>query len=750
MDSDKKKDAKEDLINKYRKRLEEEFSEEKAAAAKPLDSKNLFSANYLNFKKELLPNHMSIYEKLCNKSEKLLKIGPDKKTSEELISHIELCHLNITPTGVYSFAVMSLIIVFITMSLVGVALFRSFLFIIYAIFVGAVLMAALLKLPEFFGNSMRLKASNQMVQSIFYISTYMRHTSNLELAIMFASDHLAPPLSLDLKKVLWDVETEKYASIKESLDNYLETWKKWNPEFIESFHLIEGSLMESSEDRRLGMVDKALNVMLEETYEKMLKYSHDLKGPITMLYMLGIILPILGLVILPLVASFMTNSKSGIGTNQLILVMALLYNVTMPIGIYYISKMVLTKRPTGYGDSDISEENPELKKYRNVVVKVGKSETLINPLVISIIIVCVLLFIGLSPLWMRLILPEEMIVSPRTNMSITPGSEAPETDLRTIIFDYRHSVGDDKIITGPYGIGAAILSFLIPLAFGLGIGIYYSIKSSKVIKFRENTKKLEEEFASSLFQLGNRLGDGIPAEIAFAKVAGTTKGTASGEFFELVSLNISKRGMGLKQAIFDPVKGALVYFPSSIIESTMKVLIESSRKGPLIASQALINVSEYIKQIHRVNERLKDLMADVISDMKQQTHILAPAIAGIVVGITSMIVTILGKLAGNLSAITSGSEQTGQMQGLVNLFGEGIPTYYFQIIVGLYVVETVYLLTVLTNGIENGADHLGEEYNLGKNMISSTIIYTIIALIVVVLFNLIASTIMGSLVNPPT
>jgi len=34
-----------------------------------------------------------------------------------------------------------------------------------------------------------------------------------------------------------------------------------------------------------------------------------------------------------------------------------------------------------------------------------------------------------------------------------------------------------------------------------------------------------------MFQLGNRLGDGIPAEIAFAKVAETMKGTTSGDFF---------------------------------------------------------------------------------------------------------------------------------------------------------------------------------------------------------------------------
>ena len=149
-------------------------------------------------------------------------------------------------------------------------------------------------------------------------------------------------------------------------------------------------------------------------------------------------------------------------------------------------------------------------------------------------------------------------------------------------------------------------------------------------------KKLEEEFASALFQLGNRLGDDIPVEIAFDKVARVMQGTISGDFFKLVSTNIRKFGFGVEEAIFNRRRGAIVYFPSNLIESSMKVLIESSKKGPLVASQALINVSEYIKEMHRVDERLKDLMADVVGSMKSQISFLTPAISGIAVSYTHL------------------------------------------------------------------------------------------------------------------
>ena len=43
-------------------------------------------------------------------------------------------------------------------------------------------------------------------------------------------------------------------------------------------------------------------------------------------------------------------------------------------------------------------------------------------------------------------------------------------------------------------------------------------------ELRDETKRLENEFASALFQLGNRVGDGIPTELAFSKVAETMEG----------------------------------------------------------------------------------------------------------------------------------------------------------------------------------------------------------------------------------
>lgn len=716
-------DEMKNLLNKYRGELSIQLGgDSDDQPVVPMTTRE-----YNEFKKEYLPKQMSLYEKACNISEKILKIAPDKKKVPGIEESIGICHLNVTPTGVYSLSFLLPIIIIILGSFLGFAFVMlltgepSFFFVFFFLFVGLVMIKPLQDWPLFMANNWRMKSSNQMVLCIFYVVTFMRHTSNLELAIDFAAEHLGPPLSLDMKKILWDVETEKFESIKESLDTYLDSWRKWNMEFIEAFHLIEGSLLES-EDRRLTLLDKSLDVMLEGTYEKMLHYAHNLKGPMTMLHMLGIILPILGLVILPLVVSFMEGVQwFHIST---------LYNIALPIGVFYLGKTILAKRPTGYGESDITENNPEIAKYKNVIINLGGIEFKVQPMMISLFVGIVLFIIGMSPIIMH-------VVDPQFDIEIG------EFEL----LGYRVAKGTEDTIIGPFGLGASILSLGVVLAFGVGAGLYYKLRSKNIIEIRNNAKKLEDEFASALFQLGNRLSDGIPVEMAFGKVAEAMPDTMSGNFFGLVSQNIQRLGMSAEQAIFDKRHGAIVYFPSALIESSMKVLTQSVKKGPNVAAQALINISRYIKEIHKVNERLKDLLADVISSMKSQISALTPAIAGIVIGITSMVTTIISKLSGQLENLAAGAGDTaaagGMGGGILDMFSEGIPTFYFQIIVGLYVVQIGYILTLLTNGIENGSDKLNEQYLLGKNLIRSTVLYSLIAGAVVLLFNMVAGQIVA-------
>ncbi|MDP2909416.1 MAG: hypothetical protein Q8N77_06450, partial [Nanoarchaeota archaeon] len=205
--------------------------------------------------------------------------------------------------------------------------------------------------------------------------------------------------------------------------------------------------------------------------------------------------------------------------------------------------------------------------------------------------------------------------------------------------------------------------------------------------------------------------------------------------------------MSVRDAIFDSERGAIQEYPSSLIESAMKVLVESSKKGPQVVAQSLISISVYVERIHQVNERLKDLLADVTSSMQGQISFLTPMIAGVVVGIGSMITTIIGKLGQKMGMIAEGG--TGaegipvNIQQLIQIFPTDklMPPYFFQIVVGIYVIEIVFMLTIFSNAIQNGMDKLSEKYQMGKNLFTSVTFYFIIALFVTIVFSVLAGTI---------
>ena len=732
----------EEVSKLFKKRISKEMNEDLVSEEKTE------TKAYSQFKSQYLPKHLSIYEKICQFSEKNLPISPDAKKIPVLQEAINTCHLNTTPTGVNSAAmIIPLALIVFAMSIfyilpVMLGSEGNLFFVAFSVVIALGIMIPLQNLPMSFANKWRMKASNQMVLSIFYLVTYMRHTSNLERAMNFAAEHLPPPLSLDFRKVVWNVETQKFDSIKDSLNDYLDIWRKHNLEFIESMNLIESSLMENTEDRRLAALDKALNVMLDETYEKMLHYAHGLKGPLTTLNMLGVVLPILTLVILPLVVSFMSEFR----WYHLFAV----YNVALPLIVFYLGKKMLSTRPGGSGNVDVTKRNPELTKLQNIVVKVSDKKTYyFNPLYFSITVAVILCLIGFLPLiWHGVGLSDFALVND-DGYKIQKVDEFTSPDIIKVQFlEYRQETIEGEVMetyVGPFGLIATLLSLLIPFGIAFGIGFYNKARTKHIIGLRDKAKALELEFSAALFQLGSRIGDGIPTEIAFGKVGSQMTDTISGKFFLLVHSNITRQGMSVEKAIFDSKIGALSKYPSDIIESSMKVLVEASRKGPIIASQAMMNVSEYIKQMHRVDERLQDLMGDTIASMKSQLVFLTPVISAIVVAITSLITKIMGTLGNKLSELGGQASGLGAGGAILTMFGTGIPTYYFTLVVGLYVVQLAYILTVLANGIENGADDLGEQASLGNYMYKAASIFFILAVALIILFNLVSGSILSGL-----
>lgn len=727
-----KKPNVDEILRKYGAKIESQMNQSSVNSGS-------YSNEYVKFKEELAPD-LTKYEKWCKSLGSMIKVSVSEKDSLEIRKHLKAAHLDVEPWQALTLALMSFLSVFMLgfFSSLAIAFIRgsqeeniitglinSFpaMYFVLITILSLFLYYFIKAYPERLANRWRLKASSQMVPAILYVVVYMRHTPNLEKAIEFASEHLQEPLSLDFKKVFYDVEVGRFSTIKESLDNYLETWRGHSTEFIESFHLIESSLFEPDDSRRIATLEKALQVVLDGVYEKMLKFTHNVRSPLTNVYMLGVVLPTLGLALLPLASAMLGSLFKWY-------YVFILFNLIIPFFVFYLTDKVMFLRPGGHGETRLIEKSPLYEYYNS-----GSHYA-------SAFIVCLpFLILGLLPLIFQYTPFPEMIGLQKDYTFAQLGLPFFQNEM---VFGFQQSIGG---IVGPFGIGALILGMFFPLGIGLFFSLAYGSKTREMIVEREHTKELEAEFNNSLFQLGNRIGNGVPPELVFGKVAESAKGLKTEDFFMRVNYNIRQMGMGVEKAIFDKRRGAIIFYPSDLISTSMKILVEASKKGLRIAATSLISISEYVKNLGKITERLKDMLAEIISDMKSNMTFLAPLLAGIVVGLAAMITTILSKLK---LADALGTQDFGglaNVQDLLGLFNvDGmIPPYFLQIVVGIYIIQIIFILTKTLVVIDSGEDKLETTNKTGINLQRGLILYFLTAFLATMALFILASVVLGGL-----
>src|SRR3989344_3979429 len=506
-----------DIIEKYRKKIEGEVAGE-------TDFSRSYSSEYRQFRQDQLSTSHTLYEGLCNFAEKILPITPSEKDLEEVSLYTKLTHLHVTPESVFSLAYLTAIISIIVAATVTLLTF-NFIILAAGLIVAVILLYLLPKYPKRTLVIWRSQASDELVLAVLYLTIYMQHTPNLERAVAFVAKHISPPLSIDFMKILWDVETKTYSSVTDALNDYAQTWKDWDPQFVDSLRLIETSLYEGNLQRKKEILDKALQVILEGTQDKMLGFAHKLKSPLESLHMLGLII----------------------------------FSVVGALPIYYFYNLL----------------------------------------------------------------------------------SLPAQELKAGLFSQL----------------AVFASIGLVAAVGIGLGIYYYLSVSQAINLKKRIQSIEETFTDSIFQLGQRLNEHLPVEVAFERIAKSEKSEIA-IFYKKVVRNISNLGLDLRSAIFDPKHGAINDYPSSIMISTMQVVIEGAKRSPEIVGQSLVTISEYLRSVNRVAARMQDLLAETTSSMQMQVKIFVPVIAGIVVGLAVLTISILRSLGQQLGGI--GGQSTAQ------------------------------------------------------------------------------------------
>ncbi len=615
---------------------------------------------------------LSLYEKLCGISEKILPISPWKSLIDKYYEAIKFSHLKISPRGAFSLIILATILAVAVPTIITVFLNLFSLATIMVIGVlGVVIFYYLYDYPFHFAVIFRIKASSEMVLSIVYMTISMRVSANIENAIKFAADNLRGALSEDLHQLLWDIYLRKFDSASVALDSFIKKWKRENDEFAEALYLIKTSTIESA-TRRERVLDEAVSVMLQGTRERMKHYAQDLKTPVMVLNALGILLPIIGLVFLPMMAVFMPE-----GIQPIFIIIG--YNIMLPLVVYWIMKSYLDKRPYGFHQPDITRH----PKFR----------------------------------------AEKKWLFPAIGIAVA---------VPFVAFGGYQIL----IATEFFGVEQLIHSLIVSLGISFGVVSYCILSAIRKIKLRTEVVKIESEFAGVLFQLGNQISRGIPLETALKSITPQIKNLKISKFFEKILYNIETFGMTLEQAVFDKDSGAIREYPSKLINAVMHAIVEISKRGMVTASKAMITISNYLRDSHDVEEYLKEMLGEVTSTMQMQAILLAPLSSGIVVALSAMIMRMLVMLKGVIEKIYGnlgefgplGAAGSGMFTSIVNL-DKMMSVQTFQLIVSIYMMEVVGMIAIFLSIIEHGDESLLKRLQLGKTLLLAIAIYSVVMVV---------------------
>jgi len=419
-------------------------------------------------------------------------------------------------------------------------------------------------------------------------------------------------------------------------------------------------------------------------------------------------LPILGIALIPLASAMVQGMIQWTHV-------FLLYTVIIPFLAFFMLDKILALRPGGHGDTSFLEKNPLYPQYKSN-----------GPYLYAFLICLPFILLSLLPLIFQYTFIPDVLGLQKDYSLADLGLEFTGAE-QIMLFDFKETKNG---IAGPFGAVALFLSLFFPLSIALFFSIVYKDKTENIIVERNKTRQLENEFNNSLFQLGNRLGDGTPPELVFGKVGESSKGLVTGDFFRRVNYNIQQMGMSVEKAIFDSRRGVILFYPSDLIATSMKVLVESSKKGLKIAAVSLMSISEYVKNIQKITERLKDILAEIVSEMKSNMTFLAPLLSGIVIGLALMITSILNILQTFMTSSDVDVSLSSQVTNILSMFDVAymIPPYFLQIAIGIYLVEAVFILTSTLVSIDSGEDELEKTNKIGQNLKKGIIFYFLTAL----------------------
>ncbi len=378
-------------------------------------------------------------------------------------------------------------------------------------------------------------------------------------------------------------------------------------------------------------------------------------------------------VMIPLALVAMAPAAALVGIRITIFHIFLLYDITLPVILFLYIRKVLLSRPATFNPPVVPAHHPDVEK-------INKRENLISALIVGIVIALPGIFF--------MILPVSGVI----------GSVADFANKINVYFP---------------------VTLFILWGITAGVSLYCLRTYTAYKKIRDDIKEMEKEFADSLYVIGKRISEGRPAEEAFSYASETLKGSKIGEVFKKTAFNLLSMRMSINEVLFDKKFGSLKHVFSDRIRAVMRLFVEGVKKSYVAAGVAIIKIADHLKQLQEVEKGIRNALGTLTSTLRSTAIIFAPMIAGVTLGITKLIYHIVKSI-----------KEIEPTKFAV----ENVRPEYFVLVIGIYIIQLVFLLTRFANGIDEGDDKIQYMYTLGTSLPTAVAFFSIVTIFSMIIF----------------
>jgi len=528
--------------------------------------------------------------------------------------------------------------------------------------------------PIFHADSIKMRSVLEVPEIVNYMVISMKLSPNLERAIDFASEHGRGKIASELKELSWNLKMGIYSSAEEALDKLAYKWGQYSDEFKHALMLIRSSVIEVDEAKRHAILDKAIYDVLEGIKDDMDKYAMKMRQPSIYLYYVGVLLPLMLIIMLP-IGSIMANLPFA----QL-WVLVLIYNILVPLGAFVFARQILSRRPPVYEAPHIPDDHPELPKKAHI--KIGNTNIPVILLAVFAMLATAYLFIYVFEPFLN---PNPAITRPW-----------------------------DKEAIASYIPFFTMAGYVMSAVIFVSVYLYGSTYPKK--KLQDKIMRMEADFQDSIYILASRLGENRPIEEAVEYTANFLTDSPLSRTYRITAENIKNLGMTIEAAFFDPAYGSLRHVPSKIIKNTVRVVIDSLSLGVQQGARVLLSLSIQLRDAKKVKEKVRAVLEEITAMMRSIAYLIAPLVLGITSALQKVIVGALLSLGG--SEFIGAGPSAGIPVGFINpqALASMPDAMTFLIIITIYVLEITVLLLYFITKINEGDNPLALKMSIAKTV----------------------------------